>query len=256
MNEDCERMKDRMADCLFDGLSAQDREALDKHLAGCSKCAEHFQKLRDERALLRDFAEKVDAGAQRRKEATAEAIKHYNVSKRAGVKSGWRAIVLSPVTKLAAAAVFLIAAGFLAGRLVPGRPVDVEQFRAAMESSLKSSLEEEIHSRLIEQVSRNRESALERHYARLRDELAEQSRIEMSELAEMTLAASQAATEQRLAQLIRLIEAARALDHRQIAKALHYIESNRLQDRIRLGQGLESLGDIREQELPVTPTMN
>jgi len=256
MNEDCERMKDKMADHLFDALSAQDREALDKHLVGCSKCAERFQKLRDERDLLREFAEKVDTGTQRRKEALAEEIKRCDMSKRAGVTPGWRAVALSPVTKLAAAAVLLVAAGFFAGRLMPARPVDVEQLRAGLESSLKSSLEEAVHDSLIEKVKQDREAALEHYYVQLKDELARQFRNEMNGLAVRTLAASEASTDRRFEQLIRLIEAVRAVDHRQIAKALHYIESNRLQDRTRLGQSLESLGAVTEQELLITPTTN
>ena len=51
---------------------------------------------------------------------------------------------------------------------------------------MKASLEEGIYSNLIEQVKRDRESALERHYVRLKDELARQSRYEMNEIAEMT----------------------------------------------------------------------
>lgn len=256
MNEDCERMKDKMADCTFDGLSEQDRDALNEHVARCSKCAEHFQTLRDERVLLRGFAEKVNAGMQNRKEAMAEAIKRCDLSKRTRATSGWRAIALSQVTRLAAAAVLLIAVGFVAGRLMPSRPVDIEQLRTALESSLKSSLEEGIQGSLIEQVNRDRESALERYYVRLKDELARQSRREMSELAEMTLTASQMATEQRLAELIRLIEAVRTVDHWQIARALEQIESYRLQDRTRFGESLVSLASLKNEITPDDPERN
>jgi anti-sigma factor RsiW len=256
MKEDCKVNKDKMADHLFDGLNEQDREALDKHLAECPKCAEHFQKMKDERALLREFVEKVGSGTHRRKETMAEAIKRCDLSKRDRFASGWSVISLIPVTKLAAAAVLLIAVGFFAGRLVPGRPVDVDQLRTELESSLKSSIEEAVQDSLIEKVKQDRETALDRYYVKLKDELARQFGYEMNGLAVRTLAASEASTDRRFEQLIRLIEAVRAVDHRQIAKALHYIESNRLEDRIRLGQGLESLGAIREQELPITPTTN
>ena len=249
-------MKDGMAGRLFDGLSAQDREALDEHVARCSKCAEHFQKLRDEKTSLREFAEKVNAGMQRRKEAMAEAVRRWDPNERVRPAAGWRAIALNPVAGLAAAAVLLIAVGFVAGRLMPGRPVDVEQLRAALESSLKSSLEEGIHSSLLEQVSRDRESALDRYYVRVKDELARQFHREMNGLAVQTLAVSEASMERRLEQLIRLIEAAREVDHRQVQKALHYMESNRIEDRTRLGQSLESLGSIRDREFPVVPTTN
>lgn len=244
MNEDCERMKDRMADHLFDRLDERDSEALSDHIAKCSKCAEHFRALQDQEGLLRELAEEVDAGMQRRKEAMAEAIKRYNARERARG--------LSPIARFAAAALVFIAVGFVAGRLLPGQPVDIERLSAALETSLKASLEEEIHDGLMEQVSRDRESALERYHVRLKDELARQFSHEMDDFAVRTLAASEASTERRLEQLIRLIEAARAVDHRQIAKALHYLESSRLEDRTRLGESLESLGEM----LPANPTTN
>ncbi len=256
MKEDCERMKDRMADHLFDGLGAQGRDALDEHVARCSKCAEHFQKLQDEKALLAEFAGKVDAGMKRRKEAVAEAIRRCDPNERISAGSGWRAISLRPFAALAAAAVLLIAVGFAAGRLMPGEPVDVEQLRAALESSLKSSLEEGIHSSLLEQVNRDRESALDRYYVRVKDELARQFHREMNGLAVQTLAVSDASMERRLEQLVRLIEAAREVDHHKVARALYHLESNRLEDRTRLGQSLESLGSIKGRKFPVVPTTN
>jgi len=105
-------------------------------------------------------------------------------------------------------------------------------------------------------VNLDREAALERHYAKLKDELARQSRREMSGLVEMTLSASQAVTEQRLAELIRLIEAARTVDHWQIARALEQIESNRLQDRTRFGESLVSLASLETEMMPGDPERN
>ena len=256
MNEDCKRMKDKMADHLFDRLDAQDRDALNEHIARCPKCAEHFQALKDEKELLKEFAGKVDAGMQQRKERMAEEIQRCDLAKRTGRRYGWAAIAQGRIAKLAVAAGLLVAAGFFAGRLMPTRPADIDQLQAALETSLKASLEEGIYSNLIEQVNRDRESALERHYVRLKDELARQSRHEMSEVAEMTLTASQAATEQRLAELIRLIEAARTVDHWQVAKAFEQIESYRLQDRTRFGESLVSLASLKNEMTPDDPERN
>ena len=256
MNEDCERMKDKMADHLFDRFSAPDRDALNEHLAQCSKCAEHFQTLKDEKALLRDFAEKVGAGMQQRKEKMAEAIRRCDLAEPASRRFGWAAIAQSRVARLAVAAGLLIAVGFFAGRLMPTRPVDIEQLQIALETSLQTSLEEGIYSSLIEQVKRDRESALERHYVRLKDELARQSRYEMNEVAEMTLTASQTAMEERLAELIHLIEAARTVDHWQVARAFEQIESYRLQDRTRFGESLVSLASLRNEITPDDPERN
>ncbi len=256
MNDDCERMKDKMADHLFDRLGAPDRDALNEHIARCSKCAEYFQTLKDEKALLGDFAEKVGAGMQQRKEKMAEAIRRCDLTERTGRRFGWAAIAQSRIAKLAVAAGLLIAVGFFAGRLLPSRPADIEQLQAALETSLKASLEEGIYSSLIEQVKRDRESALERHYVRLKDELARQSRYEMNEIAGMTLTASRTATEQRLEELIALIEAARTIDHWQVARALEQVESNRLQDRTRFGESLVSLASLKNEMTPDDPERN
>ncbi|MEA3226108.1 MAG: hypothetical protein U9Q07_09170, partial [Planctomycetota bacterium] len=72
----------------------------------------------------------------------------------------------------------------------------------------------------------------------------------------MTLTASQAATEQRLAELIRLIEAARTVDHWQVARAFEQIESYRLRDRTRFGESLVSLASLRNEITPDDPERN
>jgi hypothetical protein len=246
-------MKDKMADYLFDCLSAPDRDALNEHLGRCPKCAEHFHSLKAERDLLREFAGKVDAGMQARKQRMAEAIKSCDLSVRRKLPSRFRAIVLSPIARVAVAAGLLIAVGFIAGRLLPAGPAEVAELRAAMEGSLRSSLEAGIYSSLIEQVSRDHQAALERQYLRLKDELARQFRLEMHELAEMTLTVSQTATEERLAELIRLIEAARAVDHWQVARAFEQVESNRLRDRTRFGESLVSLAPLKNEITPADP---
>jgi hypothetical protein len=135
---------------------------------------------------------------------------------------------------------------------MPARPVDIEQVRAALESSL----EQKMRSSLIEQISSDRESELERFYVKVTAELARQFRREINDLSLRTLAASEASMERRLEQLIRLIEAARVADHRTVARALYQIETNRLEDRSRLGEELENLGAIRSQAMPSSPTTN
>jgi hypothetical protein len=250
MSEDCERMQDKIADCIFGALSRQDNDALNEHVAGCSKCRQYMQALSDEKSLLREFAEKVDAGMEPRKERLAKAVERCKPGERTKLRPTWRTIVQSRFAKLAVAAGLLIVAGYLAGRLLPSRSADIQQLQAALEASLRSSLERGIHGSLIEQVNRDRELALERHYMRLRDELARQSRHEMNELARMTLAASRTATEQRLEELIRLIEAARTIDHLQVERALDLMESSRLEDRTRFGEGLVSLATLKNEGLP------
>ncbi len=131
----------------------------------------------------------------------------------------------SPITKFAAAAVLLICAGFLTGRLSTPQPVDVEQLRAD----------------LIKQVNQQWESTLEVRHAQLREEVYRQVRRDLTEFAARTLTASRDLTDQRLVELVRLIEAARVQDRQRIAAALEQVELNRLQDKTQLRNGLQTL---------------
>jgi hypothetical protein len=63
----------------------------------------------------------------------------------------------------------------------------------------------------------------------------------LTEFAAQTLTASKDLTNQRLVELIRLIEAARMQDRQRIAAALEQVELNRLQDKTRFRNGLQTL---------------
>lgn len=143
----------------------------------------------------------------------------------------WR-VMKRPITKLAAAAVLLIGLGYAVGRLSTPQP-DMEQLRSALETSLKSSLEEEMNRRWQPVFAAN--------CVQLKDELQQQVRRDLTEFADQILAASGTLTEQRLIQLIELIEAARMRDRQRVATALGQIEFNRLQDKNLFGSGLVTL---------------
>jgi hypothetical protein len=130
-----------------------------------------------------------------------------------------------PIIKFAAAAVLLICAGFLTSRLSTPQPVDVEQLRAD----------------LIKQVNQQWESILETRHAELREEVYGQVRHDLMEFAAQTLAASRDLTDQRLVELVRLIEAARIQDRQRIEAALEQVELNRLQDKTQFRNGLQTL---------------
>jgi len=146
----------------------------------------------------------------------------------------WRNIFKSPITKFAAAAVLLIAAGYATGRLSAPQPLDVEELKAALETSLKASLEPAIRQDLIAQLNKQWQSAFAVNSAQLKEELHQQVRRDLTEFAAQTLAASGTLTNQRLVELIRLIEAARIRERQQVAAALQQIE----QEKIQLRNGL------------------
>ena len=153
----------------------------------------------------------------------------------------WRTVFKSPIAKFAAAAVLLLAVGYATGRLSAPPPLDVEEFKAALESSLKSSLGPAIRQDLLEQLNERWQSAFAAGCAQIKEELQRQVRRDLTEFAAQTLAASGSLTNQRLMELIQLIEAARMQDRKRIEAALEQIELNRLQDKTRFGNGLVTL---------------
>ena len=145
------------------------------------------------------------------------------------------------VAKLAAAAVLMIGAGFIGGRLSAPKPVNVQELQAVLESSLKSSLVPAIRQELLSRMDDRWQSTLAASNVKVKDELARQVRRDLTEFAAQTLAASGTRTDQRLNELIRLIEAARIQDRQRMASAFDYIES-------RFGNGLVTLA-ARTDEL-------
>ena len=143
----------------------------------------------------------------------------------------WRNIFKSPITKFAAAAVLLIAAGYATGRLSAPQPLDVEELKAALETSLKASLEPAIRQDLIAQLNEQWQSAFAVSSARLKEDLHQQVRRDLTEFAAQTLAASGTLTNQRLMELIWLIEVARIRERQQVAAALEQIEQEKIQFR-------------------------
>jgi len=143
----------------------------------------------------------------------------------------WQTVFKSPVTKFAAAAVLLLAVGYASGRLSAPQPLDIEELKAALETSLKSSLEPAIRQDLLEQMNDRWQSAFAAGCAQLKEELQRQVRRDLTEFAAQTLAASGTLTNQRLMELIQLIEAARRRERQQIEAALEQIEQEKIQFR-------------------------
>ncbi|MGD8500450.1 MAG: hypothetical protein PVJ86_07365 [Phycisphaerales bacterium] len=137
------------------------------------------------------------------------------------------------LTKVAAAAVLFILAGYATARLSAPRPPDVEELRAALEPAIRRNLVTEMKDYL--------QLGLTNGYIRLRDELSRQYRQDMSRFAIQTLAASNAVTNELLTELIESINTAQVQDRQWVTAAIEQIEWNRLQDKNQFATGLETL---------------
>jgi hypothetical protein len=127
--------------------------------------------------------------------------------------------------KLAAAAVLMIGAGFIGGRLSAPEPLDVQELQAALESSLKSSLEPAIRRQLQDEIDNRLQLALAANRDTLKQELALQVHRDMETYAEQTLTAVSNLMEQRFMNFARIIEAARIKERQHVAAGFDYMGS-------------------------------
>lgn len=155
-----------------------------------------------------------------------------------------RMTMLNSFVKFAAAAVFLIITGFAAGRLTTTKPPDIESIRA--------SLEPAIRSRLLGEVKQYMQLGLANSYVRLKDDLTEQYRQDLNQLAANIVAANGNMTNQLLENLIKSVDAAQTQDRQLFAAALEQIELNRQRDNAQLSNALVSLAVQTGNELNQT----
>ena len=147
-------------------------------------------------------------------------------------------------TKVAAAAVLLIAAAYAAGRLSAPRPPDVEQLQAALEPAIRQNL--------LDEMKRYWQLGMVSSYVRLKDELSQQYRRDLSQFALQTLAASNAVTNELLTELIESINEAQTEDRQWVAAAFEQIELNRLRDNAQLSNAFVTFAVRTEDELQRT----
>jgi len=163
------------------------------------------------------------------------------------VKHKYRILILEglratkSLTKIAAAAVLLIAAGYAAGRLSAPRAPDMEQIRAALEPAIRQ--------KLLDETKQYLQLGLANGYIRVRDELSQQYRQDLSRVALQSVAASNAVTNELLTELIESFNEAQSQDRQRIVTALEQIESRRLQDRTELSNAFATLALQTEDEL-------
>jgi hypothetical protein len=169
----------------------------------------------------------------------AEQADTVNQKHRILILEGLRAAKSLP--KIAAAAVLLIAAGYITGRLSAPRAPDMEQIRAALEPAIRQNL--------LNETKQYMQLGLANAYVRIKDELSQQYRQDLNRVALQSVAASNAVTNELLTQLVESFNEAQSQDRQRIATALGQIESRRRQDRTDLSNALATLAVQTEDEL-------
>jgi hypothetical protein len=145
------------------------------------------------------------------------------------------------LTKIAAAAVLLIAAGYATGRLSAPRAPDMEQIRAALEPAIRQ--------KLLDETKQYMQLGLANAYIRIKDELSQQYRQELNRVALQSVAASNATTNELLTQLVESFNEVQSQYQQRIETAFEQVESKRRRDRTDLSHALATLAVQTEDEL-------
>ncbi len=146
--------------------------------------------------------------------------------------------------RFAAAAVFLIASGYMVGRLSAPKTMDAGELYAALKPAIQRDL--------LEPMGRQWQLILAGNNAELKDELRAEYRQDLNQFAVQTLAASGVATNQLLRDLVQSVRDAQIRDLRSVAAALRQIESDRVRDKAQFANGIETLAVATGDELQRT----
>ncbi len=151
---------------------------------------------------------------------------------------------IKSLAKFAVAAVLLIIVGFAVGRFSNPQPPNMEDIRAALEPAIRD--------RLLGEMKQYMQLGLTNSYVRLKDDLTEQYRRDLNQLAANVVNASGTVTNQLLQDLIESIDEAQTQERQWFATALEQVELNRRQDKAQLSNALVSFAVRTEDELQQT----
>jgi hypothetical protein len=126
MNNECNEIRDLIADSMTETLPAEQARHLDEHLRQCADCRGYAEALRHEDLLLSRLTAGIAADIPGRKGHLLQALSRPQ-SRQAKLSIGWRRIMTSRMTKLTAAAI-AIAAAILGLRSFNGTPVKAVEF--------------------------------------------------------------------------------------------------------------------------------
>lgn len=143
--------------------------------------------------------------------------------------------------KVAAAAVLLIMAGYATGRLLSPKPPDIEQLQAALEPAIREQL--------LDEMKQYWQLGLTASYAQLKEDISQQYQRDLNQIAAYTLAASGAATNQLLENLIESINQAQTQERQWVATALGEIELNRLKSDAQLSNAFVTFAVQTKQDI-------
>jgi uncharacterized protein YdeI (BOF family) len=199
-----------------------------------------MQDLQGYSEALSACGEQIMAGTPGRCEREVEALADMTPAQTPSVRI---VPVLGKLTRVAVAAVLVLAAGIAIGRFTTSRPVDVEQLRAEVQASVLASFEAGVQERMLAQMDQRLDLALEANNTQLTGQIVEQMRGDLQTFAADLTGNTKVLIDRRFAEVVELIEAGRLTDRRQVAKAFDQI-------RTQTGRGLMRLAAMTDETEP------
>jgi hypothetical protein len=232
MSQGCEQYREQLESYLGGLLEDKQQIAwLLEHTATCPACSARLNEEKRQDQDLDRWVDSLEPVVAESQEKSISALRGLDAPQAAGDQGGLRIFDSRPLIGTAAAAVILIAAGFLAGRL--SRPaVDPQQVIGAVLEQLRPELTQE--------------------FLTLREEVAAKMTEELQTAAGQTLALSNWQTNQRLEELIEAIQQAQMQDRQWVLSALGQIEQNRIRDQMKMQEGLAAFAVLTGDELART----
>jgi len=230
MNRSCPDRQDQIVEYMLGALDDAQAAAVREHLAQCEGCRRYFEDLKRQGDDLIELGTRATAGMGVREGRVIQALET--------VPPAGRVIpVIGGFMRIAVAAVLVLGAGVVIGRLTAPRPVDAEQLRADLEASIVASLKPAIQESVLAGLDQRLEATLASSDTEIRVEVAEQISRDLRTFASQFTSNSEQLMDRRFAELIEVIEAARLTDRRQVARALEQIKAQ-------TGAGLRSVAAL------------
>jgi len=240
MSQPCHDMQERILDLALGALDAEQTQEVQRHLDTCESCRRFAQALTEQGESLAALGRRVQADMDARRGRVIEALQGVAPARPSALPFVGR------IARAAVAAVLILGAGIVIGRLSSPKSIDVEQLRADLQTSIVASLQPAVRQAVLSDVDGRLEAALAARDERIATELVELLRQDLRVIAAELTTGSERLVDERFADVVQLIEAARQTDRRQVAKALEQI-------RTQTGMGFVRLASLAERTPPAGP---